>query len=326
MSCENCETLYPLKMKPVFQERPWGGRSMKERLGKNLPAGTIGESWEVSVHPNGLSRVENGPCAGQTLKQLVEQWGARLIGSTAAARYAGNFPLLVKILDVNARASVQVHPDNAKAQALEGFPYGKAEAWYFIAVGPEAECYCGFKPGVTAADYDRAIAQGNVQELLRPLTITAGDWLYVSPGTVHAAGNGILLLEIQQNCDLTYRVHDWDRTDAQGRKRELHLDKARQVIDFASRPQLRRAVGAVNHLNPVLDGPYFSIAEATIAGEFTLPRVDAALAGTVIGGSVTLESEAATLALTMGDCFLVPTDIEARLVGQGGRVVLSQLV
>jgi len=317
---------YPFKMAPAFQSRPWGGRAMKDRLGKNIPDGTIGESWEVSVHPNGLSHVANGPLAGQTLKQVVGQWGERLIGRAAAARYRGDFPLLVKVLDVNARASVQVHPDNAQAQALERFPYGKAEAWYFLAVGPEAECYCGFKPGVTADDYDRAVALGNVQTLLRPLTITAGDWLYVSPGTVHAAGNGILLLEVQQNCDLTYRVYDWDRTDAQGRKRELHLDKARQVIDFASRPEVRRAEGPANQINPVLDGPYFSIGEVAVAGEFSLPRVDAAVAGTVIGGAVALESAQESVSLTLGDSFVAPANLDCRLVGESGRVVLSQLV
>jgi mannose-6-phosphate isomerase len=318
--------LYPFKMAPTFQTRPWGGRAMKDRLGKNIPDGTIGESWEVSVHPNGLSRVANGPFAGQTLKDLVGQWGERLIGKAVADRYGGDFPLLIKVLDINALASVQVHPDNAQAQALEQFPYGKAEAWCFLAVGPEAECYCGFQPGVTAADYDRAVVEGNVKALLRPMTIATGDWLYLPPGTVHAAGNGILLLEVQQNCDLTYRVYDWNRTDSQGRQRELHLDKARQVIDFASRPQLRRAAGLANCLNPVLDGPYFSIGEVVVASEFALPSVDAAVVGTVIGGTVALVSAQESFPLATGDSFLVPANLDGRLVGENSRVVLSQLV
>lgn len=318
--------LYPFKMLPAFQGRPWGGRAMKERLGKIIPDGAIGESWEISVHPHGLSRVANGPLEGQTLKELVGQWGAQLVGRAAVDRYGDDFPLLVKLLDVNALASVQVHPDNAQAQALEQLPFGKAEAWYFLAVGPEAECYCGFQPGVTAADYDRAVEAGTVKSLLRPLSIAPGDWLYLPPGTVHAAGNGILLLEVQQNCDLTYRVYDWERTDAQGRRRELHLDKARQVIDFSSRPQLRRARGAANRLNPVLEGPYFSIGEVAVAGEFALPVADAAVAGTVIGGAVMLESAQASLSLATGDSFLVPANLDCRLVGGSGRVVLSQLV
>jgi len=318
--------LYPFKMAPAFQARPWGGRAMQTHLGRTLPEGLIGESWEISLHPHGLSRVANGPLAGQALKEVVERWGARVIGRAAVARYGADFPLLVKLIDVNAQASVQVHPNDAQAQALERFPYGKAEAWYFLAVAPEAELYCGFQPGVTAVDFDRAVEAGTVKSLLRRLAIAPGDWVYVAPGTVHAATNGILLLEVQQNCDLTYRVYDWDRLDAQGRKRELHLDKARQVIDFASRPEVRRAAGPANRLNAVLDGPHFSVAELAVAGQFALPATDAAVAGTIIGGAVTLESASTALALTTGGCFLVPANVEARLVGQGGRVVLSQLV
>ena len=192
------------KTEPSFHSRPWGGRAMADRLHKNIPDGPVGESWEVSAHPNGLSRVAGGPFAGLSLAELAKQSGAALLGDGVFARYGGEFPVLVKLIDVNSLASVQVHPDDEQASRLEGFSRGKTEAWYIIDRAPSARFFLGLAPGVTPDSFMAALAAGKARELLASPEVAAGDCLLVPPGTIHACGEGVLLLEVQQSCDITY--------------------------------------------------------------------------------------------------------------------------
>ena len=225
------------KTAPVFQPRPWGGRAMAEKLGKTIPDGPVGESWEISAHPNGVCRVSGGPLDGTPLDELVRRAGADLLGARAAKKYGDSFPLLVKLVDANALASVQVHPNDEQARRLESYPWGKTEAWYIIHRAPDARFHIGLAPDVTPATFREALESGGASQLLASSDAKPGDCILVPPGTVHAVGQGVLFLEIQQSSDITYRVYDWDRKDEQGRPRELHIDKAMQVIDFAARPR-----------------------------------------------------------------------------------------
>lgn len=279
---------------------------MKDLLGKDIPDGLVGESWEVSPHPAGLSRVAGGPLDGRTLPDLAAEHGPRLLGEGPHRKYGGSFPLLVKLIDVNALASVQVHPDDAQARALEGFPFGKAEAWYIIERKPEAVFRLGFRPGVDETGFLEALARGRVPEILSAVSAEKGDCIYVPPGTVHACGNGVFLLEIQQCCDITYRVYDWDRVDASGRRRPLHIEEARAVIDYGARPSVQRAAGRPNELNEVLSSPFFAIWEAPVDGELPLPPARGCRAGTVVRGRGTIVWEEGELGLEAGDSFVLP--------------------
>jgi len=218
--------LYPLQFTPVFKDYPWGGRNLATRFGRALPEGIVAESWEIAAHPNGSSTVRNGPLAGLTLPETLETWGEALVGSrNPRALREGKFPLLVKLLDANAWLSVQVHPDDAYGLAHDG-DYGKTEMWVVLHAEPGAELIYGFRPGVTRTGFAEAIAGQRTADFLHRLAVRKGDVVFVPAGTVHALGPGVIVAEIQQNSDTTYRIFDW------GRPRPLHIEKALDVLNF----------------------------------------------------------------------------------------------
>jgi mannose-6-phosphate isomerase len=307
----------PFRTEPAYHLRPWGGRAMQTSLGKKIPEGTVAEAWEVSAHPNGICRIASGPRAGMGLDQLVREAGPALLGARVHERHAGQFPVLIKLIDVNALASVQVHPDDAGAMRLEGWPRGKTEAWYIISRTPQARFSLGLVPGVTPDRFREALQDGRAQDMLQSPEVHPGDCLFVPPGTVHAAGNGVLLLEVQQSSDITYRVYDWDRVDQKGDRRELHVEKAMQVIDFSARPRIHRAASREDSLNPILSCAHFEMAEARVASTVRLPSAAACAAGTVVSGAAALEGGSETLPLRAGDSFVVPPGQETRLVRSG---------
>jgi len=296
---------------------------MAEVLGKEIPDGPLGESWEVSAHPNGVSRVSGGPYDLTPLDELTRAAGADLLGARVNEKYGGAFPLLVKLIDVNALASIQVHPDDEQARRLEGYPWGKTEAWFILSRKPNASFCLGMVPGVTAESFRAALEKGTARSLLATPRVDTGDCLLVPPGTVHAAGNGVLLLEIQQSSDITYRVYDWDRVDEKGQKRELHVDKALQVIDFSARPQIFRAAAEHDVLNRVLACAHFEIFDARVASRVALPPRDACSTGTVVEGACRLVAGDTAIDLACGQSFVIPAGTEARLDGSGARVVLT---
>jgi len=225
---------YPLKMQSFLREIVWGGRKLA-RYGKTLPEGKrIAESWEVSAHPDGLSRVAEGELAGRTIPELASEFGEALLGADIAARYGGDFPLLVKLLDADDRLSVQVHPDDAAAKRLEPgrADTGKSEAWVVLEAEPDAFLYRGLEPGTTRAVFEGLLRARRVEECLHRVEVRPGDCVPIPAGTVHCISAGIVLAEVQQTSDLTYRVWDWERVGLDGKHRELHVDKALEVIDF----------------------------------------------------------------------------------------------
>jgi mannose-6-phosphate isomerase len=223
--------LYPLTFTPLFKERVWGGRKLAELYGKALPPGVpIGESWEITDRPEGVSVIANGPLAGKTLRWLMENHARELLGDATPAA-GGRFPLLVKLLDAREKLSLQVHPPAAKAAALGGEP--KTEMWYFADCDPGADIFVGLKRGVTRAEFERRIGDGTVAECFHRIEVRRGDTMFLPSGRVHALGAGSVLFEIQQNSDTTYRVFDWNRVGLDGKPRELHVALALESIDFA---------------------------------------------------------------------------------------------
>jgi mannose-6-phosphate isomerase len=228
------KSLYPLTFSPVLKDYLWGGRNLATKLGRALPAeGVIAESWEIAGHEDGASLVENGPYAGRTLTELHAELGLDLIGrNNAWAQARGKFPLLVKLLDAHTPLSVQVHPDDAYALAHEGNELGKTEMWVVLHAEPGAELIVGVKAGTTPDAFRRAIEENRLEPYLHHLPVQNGDHVCVPAGTLHAIMGGLLIAEIQQNSNTTYRVYDWGRVGADGKGRPLHVDKALHVIDF----------------------------------------------------------------------------------------------
>lgn len=222
---------YPLKFKPVYKDYIWGGRNF-EKLGRKLPDGVVAESWEISCHPNGLSVVSNGDFAGKTLADLINEYGRQIIGTSLPEKDLLKFPLLVKLIDASNKLSVQVHPDDSYAMAHENGEYGKNEMWYIMSAKPGAKLIFDVVPGTTKESFAEAVRNENIESCLKEVEVFPGDVINIPAGLVHAIGEGIMLAEIQQNSDTTYRVYDYNRVDSTGKKRPLHIEKALDVIDF----------------------------------------------------------------------------------------------
>jgi mannose-6-phosphate isomerase len=299
-------------------ERVWGGRELETVYHRSLPEGAdpIGESWEVVDREGEQSVVEGGPLTGLSLHALWEEHRAEVFG--AAAPDTPRFPLLVKILDARDKLSIQVHPPAAVAAQLHGEP--KTEMWFIAKADRDAALYVGVKPGVDRAAFAAAIKDGAVEEVVHRLPVKAGDFIFVPSGRLHAIGAGLVIFEIQQNSDTTYRVFDWNRVGLDGKPRTLHVEESLQCIDFTdTAPALGVADGSV-----LVDCPHFIVECVELgesaslkwgrAGEFSIL--------TVVEGTATFEG----LPLRAGDFLLVPACLTARERGirtEHGAVLLK---
>lgn len=228
------QELYPLIFQPIYKEKIWGGRLFETILDRDLPEGLIGESWDTAAHEHGTSVVLNGPLTGQDLEHLVKIYGEALLGP-GGMNPEDKFPLLLKLIDANQDLSVQVHPDDAYVRRHTSETWGKTEMWYIIHSEPGAWIIWGLRPGVTKDQFAKAIEAGGEEILacLNKVPVKPGELYPISAGLVHALGAGVVVAEIQQNSDTTYRVYDWDRLDASGVPRDLHVKEALDVIDFS---------------------------------------------------------------------------------------------
>jgi mannose-6-phosphate isomerase len=224
--------LYPLTFTPVLKDYLWGGRTL-ESLGRILPEGIVAESWEIAGHEDGTTVVDNGFYAGKLLTEVHAELGLDLIGrNNAWAQERGKFPLLIKLLDAHRPLSVQVHPNDEYALANEGNELGKTEMWVVLYAEPGAQLILGVKAGTKRQAFKQAIEDGHLEPYLHYITVKAGDHICVPAGSLHAIMDGLLIAEIQQNSNTTYRVYDWNRLGADGSPRPLHTDKALDVINF----------------------------------------------------------------------------------------------
>ena len=228
-------TLYPLKFKSIFKETPWGGNRLGKTFGKDIPSGVkIGESWEVVDREEANSLILNGPYQGETLRKLMVERPGELLGASRS-RHA-RFPLLVKFIDVTGRLSLQVHPNDVYAKAREN-DEGKVEAWYVVQAEPGSWVVCGLKAGVSLEFFEKCLEGGGkdkIESCLNFLTVKSGDIIFIPPGIPHTAGDGLTLLEVQQNSDITYRMYDWNSN------RPIHLKKAMEVMKFISAQEKER--------------------------------------------------------------------------------------
>jgi len=290
----------PLSFRPLFMERVWGGDRLAAMPGKHPPGGVpIGESWELVDRPDAQSVVARGPLIGTTLHELWTVFRKDIFG--AGVPDSPRFPLLAKILDAREKLSVQVHPPAAKAAELKGEP--KSEMWYLLDAAEGSELFAGFRRGTTRADFEQALGEGRVAELLHRVPVRAGDAMFIPSGRCHAIGAGCFVVEIQQNSDTTYRVFDWNRTGLDGKPRALHLAESLASIDFADHePALAQPAGET-----IVSCPEFHVERWQLA----TPRADTSRDGvifTVLSGEVECGGER----FQRGEFFLLPAKASAR--------------
>jgi len=290
----------PLTFDPIFMERIWGGRRLESEFGKKLPPNTrIGESWEIVDRPEAQSVIANGPLRSKTLNELWTQNRHDIFGDVPETP---RFPLLIKLLDARERLSLQVHPPEEVAGKLGGEP--KTEFWYVAAADPGAELFLGFRKLMTRERFKRALDKGTVEDCVQKIRVKAGDAMFLPGGRLHAVGGGNLLVEIQQNSDTTYRVFDWNRVDATGKARHLHVDQALQCIDFTDvGPHLVESNGEV-----LIRHELFEIRKWNLDSS----RVIAPLGQFAIVCCLTGSLRCASVDLGPGEFFLVPASLETR--------------
>ena len=295
----------PLFLQSVMQEKIWGGTKLRDEFGYKIPSDKVGEYWAISAHPHGVSTIKNGRFAGMGLDQLYAEH-RELFGNSSEPV----FPLLTKILDANDWLSVQVHPDNHYAMEHEGV-LGKTECWYVIAADEGAEIIYGHN-AKSREELRQQIEKKEWDKLLTKVPVKAGDFFYVPSGTMHAIGSGILILETQQSSDTTYRVYDFDRKDAKGNLRELHLEKSIDVLNIGapanSRPVTVKADDLMSTLLVASD--FFAVYKWEVSGKVDIEKTVAYLLVSVLAGRGVLTVDGETYPIAKGDHFILPSDVE----------------
>lgn len=298
----------PIFLKPVFQERIWGGIKLKTEFSYDIPSEKTGEAWVISALPHGSSIIKNGALKGKTLEHAWKEHGKLFNKKPGDER---EYPLLVKILDAADDLSVQVHPNDSYAREVEGVPYGKTECWYVLSAEEGAELVLGHH-AKTREELVQMMDQGEWDKLLRRIKVKAGDFIYVPSGTIHAIGKGIVILETQQSSDITYRVYDYDRRDSMGNKRELHLDRAREVTlvphEDANSEQTETQFEDLVE-KKLIEEQYFTVYHWNLNGKVTRTMTEDFLQVSVINGEATLNINHQFFQVTKGMNFILPHGI-----------------
>lgn len=320
-------TLYPLKFTPVFKEKIWGGQKVRTALGLDFsPLPNCGEAWVLSGVPGSETLVSNGFLEGNNLNELLEIYMDELVGEMAFQKYGEIFPVLIKFIDSNDWLSVQVHPNDELA-VKRGLRGGKSELWYILEAEEGAEIITGFNKATDRESFLRHLEQKRLGDILNREKVTPGDAFYMPAGRIHALGPGILLAEIQQTSDTTYRIYDWDRTDEKGRARELHTELALDAIDFGS-PESNRSRYRSESNKPaaLAHTPHFNTDIITLSQPVNRDYgiLDSFVVHLCVEGSYRLETEESSELVGKGEAVLIPaTTTEARMVPSQGATVLE---
>lgn len=312
--------LSPVKLSPAFKDYLWGGERLKTEFNKNTDMTPLAESWELSAHKDGQSIVTTGDYAGLTLTDYVNALGKEVLG-TACGKY-DCFPLLIKLIDAKGDLSVQVHPSDEYALEHEG-EYGKTEMWYILDCDEGAALYYGFAKDTTREEYEAAIKEGRLTNILNRVPVKRGDVFFIPAGTVHAIGAGILICEIQQNSNTTYRVYDYNRRDKNGNLRPLHVEKALAVSDLKKSPALPEIPDGADVL--LAECGYFEVRRLRFSGEGTVTASgESFTALTVTEGEGTLVYDGGELDFAKGDTLFIPAQEKSFAVKGNCEMILSR--
>lgn len=305
--------LYPLKFKPILKDKIWGGNKLKTVLNKNGASDICGESWEISDVDEDVSIVTNGFLKGNNLSELVEIYMGDLVGDQVFEKYGNQFPLLVKFIHANDKLSIQVHPDDHMANTRHN-SNGKTEMWYILDNEPDAELIVGFKRKITKEQYLEHLKNKTLTEILNSEKVQSGDVFYLPSGRIHAIGAGILLIEVQQSSDITYRIYDWERVDDKGNPRELHTDLAIDAIDYQFQEDYKTKYESVlNSTSKIVQSPYFTVNNIQIDRplEKDYNFLDSFVIYIAIEGKFFINPvEGNPVEVKKGECVMIPSSIK----------------
>ncbi len=262
---------YPLVFEPILKDRIWGGTKLQSLLHKNISSETTGESWEISTVPGDISVVKNGSFKGQSLNELLEKYPKEILGKKVHAQFGKQFPLLFKFLDASQDLSIQLHPNDELAKKRHN-SFGKTEMWYVMQADKEARLIVGFKKNASSEEYLHHLENKTLVSILDEVPVKKGDVFFLETGTIHAIGAGIVIAEIQQTSDITYRVYDFDRKDAKGNTRELHIDLALEAINYNKVDTKRSYKTVLNKSNTAVECPYFTTNVIPLDGSITFNK------------------------------------------------------
>lgn len=298
----------PIKLLPAFKDYLWGGTKLKTDFGKKSDLDIVAESWELSTHKDGQSVVAEGPDAGLTLSEYIDKHGDGILGSNA--QKFDYFPILIKLIDAKDNLSIQVHPSDDYALKNEG-EYGKTEMWYVLDANEGASLYYGFKSEITKDEFEERINNNTLLDVLNKVEVHKGDMFFIESGTVHAIGKGIVICEIQQNSNTTYRVYDYDRRDANGNPRELHIKKAIDVSNLAPADQNRSASETVEHegfsVTRLAECKYFTVDKVEVDSKADLTvSTDSFKSIVVTDGNGVLTFDGENMDINKGDSIFIP--------------------
>jgi mannose-6-phosphate isomerase len=327
----SCQTLahrpmlYPLTFEPIFQPYVWGGKRLATHLNKPIaPLETCAESWEIVDHRDANSRVDRGSLAGTTLHTLVTEQGEALLGRHFPQT---QFPLLFKFLDAATTLSVQVHPNDAQAAKLDPPDLGKTEAWVVLAAEPGSKIYAGLQSGIDRQRFEQGMAEGRYDEMLHHFEPRPGDCVFIEAGTLHALGAGVMIAEIQQASNTTFRVYDWDRRDAEGKSRPLHVEQALATIDFARGPvsPVVPTPGETPGIEHLVKCDKFCLDRRTLDESQSVGGDNRFHLLAVIEGAAALSWPRGEIELPLGRTCLVPAQLEGVQLAAKGQAVLLDM-
>ncbi len=303
-------SLYPLKFKPIIKDKIWGGPKLRDVLGKKA-SHKAGESWEISAVAGDISVVENGFLAGNTLEELVEIYMGELVGDKIYEKFSVEFPLLIKFIDAADFLSIQVHPDDIMAKERHN-SFGKSEMWYVVE-SDKGELIVGFNQKLDKEQYLSHVKEGTLKKIMNREAVASGDIYYMPAGRVHAIGAGVLLAEIQQTSDVTYRIYDWDRMDDKGEPRELHTDLALDAIDFQFHKEYATPYMPIeNSTTTVVDTPFFTTGvlklDKPVEKDFNL--IDSFVIYMCMEGEAGITFSGGVETIKKGETVLIPADMK----------------
>lgn len=300
---------YPITCHPILKDRIWGGSKLKS-IGKNLPSDSIGESWEVSMIGEDVSIVQNGAYQFTSIDVLIQNFPEEILGKEIVAQYGVQFPLLFKFLDAKTDLSIQLHPNDTLAKKRHN-SFGKTEMWYIMEAEENARIILGFNKDSSAEEYIQHLENKTLPTILKEYKVTKGDVFFIETGTVHAIGGGILLAEIQQTSDITYRIYDWDRVDAEGNPRELHVDLALEAIDYKAKETQVVYQKDENVSNALVHCPFFRTNFIPLNDAMHKTKEDRFYVYICTEGSFEVEYNGESFVFAKGDTVLIPACIRS---------------
>lgn len=317
--------MYPLKFFPILHERLWGGTKLKDLLHKPSASDIVGESWELSTVKDNVSIIANGEHKGTSLQDLIDTYGERLLGKSVVDRFGTDFPILIKFIDAKQNLSIQLHPNDELAKERHD-SFGKTEMWYIMDADPEANLIVGFNKDVSKEEYANSLKNDELLDLLNYEKVQEGDTFFINTGKIHAIGAGVLLAEIQQTSDITYRVFDFNRRDANGNLRELHTEMALDAIDYSKKEDFKVTYpNQTNTVNPMVASPYFKTNFIHVTEDLSqdVADRDSFTIYMCVGGEAVIANEYGSVSLHKGETTLIGANCNSILLKSSGAKLLE---